>query len=855
MEAPVWIIADDHPPEWLTQRTRRAFPHACVRPLEELHAGCWVEPGAWTSGHAMFLPEVHEPIVLIGATLEGRAPAQEWHDVLRNNGGIFRPGCQLPRIRMLWLNQAAAAELQGASTSLNEMVEAALQRGWRVIRHATLDVGYDPRPRLLQVITSLQRGGAERLALDLHAELPRHRVAGCLMTLGSPTRAPFPTPADVIQHRLPPDPQVRATTIMHEAHRQGADAVHAHLVDGETLAALDPALPLMVTFHNQQQSWPEGIASLAKRPDALLIGCSQVVTREIEHAFPQHAARTIWNGIQELRCHRPESTAPGPLVLVAIANPRPQKRLPLLIDVLAELPHAILKIAGEPSAIHPEAQAEVQLCRQKITEHGLEHRVKWLGAVEDIVAFHIDSDVLVSTSTHEGLSLAQLEALSAGVPVVATNVGGAPELASRHSDRMLLLPVDAPPAAFATAIQSLASRKRGVSGLAPDFTTRVMTERHAWLLRALLTRPKRTPSGLLLITNNFSTGGAQSSARRLLLKLRDMGEKVRALVLQENPQDPTPGRASLLKAGVHVTALEPIEAMRALLPLLDEIAADPPEAVVFWNVIPEHKILLADALYGARIFDVSPGEMLFDSFHRYFTKPRPGLPYTDAEAYGQRLTGVIVKHASEVTLAQDLFQRPVSLIPNGVILGEFRQESAGALGVVGTAARIHPHKRLEDLIEAFRIVHTHLPSARLRIAGTADAGQEAYAETLRQSTANLPIEWCGEIQDVAAFHTTLSIFAMISEPSGCPNASLEAMASALPVVATAVGGATQQVEDGVTGFLTPRHDALAMASAIMRLLQDHFLRAQMRTAAQNRIRQHFSLNLMAESYRRVCLSH
>ena len=175
-----------------------------------------------------------------------------------------------------------------------------------------------------------------------------------------------------MQRRLPPDSSIRATEIMRAANQLGVDVVHAHLVDGETLSRLDPELPLMVTFHNQRQSWPEGIELLHNVPDALLIGCSQVVTREIEASFPQHIARTIWNGIKiQSDGLKPELRAQT-LTLVAIANPRPQKRLPLLIDVLAELPNARLKIAGEPSSMHADAQAEVQCCHEKIAAHGLE---------------------------------------------------------------------------------------------------------------------------------------------------------------------------------------------------------------------------------------------------------------------------------------------------------------------------------------------------------------------------------------------------------------------------------------------------------------------------------------------------
>lgn len=856
----MWIFGSEGQPDWLLRRTLRTWPGAClVQGAAALQKGWHVRAGAWRPRTGGEMPEVEGEVILIGATLEagqGPQPAAAWVEILRTNGGVFRMGDALPQINSLWLTEVAAARLKGATP--NERVAEALRKGWRVVRHGALDVCVDARPRLLQVITSVQRGGAERLALDLHRSLSGHGVASRLLTLGSPTRAPFPSPADVIHLRLPADAEVRAEEIMRVAARLGMDAIHAHLLDGGTLARLDAALPLMVTFHNQRQGWPEGMERLRERKEALLIGCSQVVTQEVEAAFPQHGVRTVWNGIEVTRKSVKPQAHGEALTLVAVANPRLQKRLPLLMDVLAALPEARLKMAGEASAIHPEAQAEVRRCEEKAAAHGLAHRVEWLGAVEDVAGLLAQADVFVSTSVHEGLSLAQLEALAAGVPVVATDVGGAAEVAARHLEMMRLLPVDAAPADFAAAVRELAGR-RGSGSLAADFTARVMAERHGWLLRSLLGRGIHQPRGVLLVTNNFSTGGAQSSARRLLLQLREMGERVRAVVLQEKVDAPTPGRVALMQAGVPVLALEPPEmreAMRALAPLVEEISRDPPEALLLWNVMPEYKMLLADAPHHVPVFDVSPGEMLFASLERYFAKPRPGLPCLDAAAYGRRLAGVIVKHESEVALAAVVFQRPACFIPNGVpVPRKGRAECAEARWAVGTAARIHPHKRLEDLIEAFRQVLTQVPQARLRIAGTADAGQEEYAQALKESTAGLPVDWCGELRDEAltAFHHSVCVFAMISEPAGCPNASLEAMAAGLPVVATAVGGAVQQVMHGVTGFITRPRDAEAMADALTKLLEDDGLRAGMSTAAHTRAAEFFSVERMAQEYRRLCL--
>lgn len=851
MPPEIRIITRVDDPPWRVERTQRSLPESLPQGLWLMHAGCWLPRCI-----AGFIPATPEqPCLLIGSTITADTwlPVPLWLRILQRNGGIFGQAdlVSMPPVQSVWMN-AAAAERCGSSEDMDVIVRQALRLGWPVIRHSPLDVCHDLRPRVLQVLTSLQRGGAERLALDLHHALPRHGVAGCLMTLGSPTRDPFDSPPDTLQRRLPPDPAVRAAEIDHAARHSGCDLLHAHLVDGETLSLLRSGLPLLTTFHNQRQGWPADIGLLRLLPDALLIGCALTVSQEIVESFPQHTVRTVWNGIQRVAVRAREGPSTG-LTIVAIANPRPQKRLPLLIDILALLPGARLKIAGQASSIHANAQAEMDQCQKKIIDLGLTDVVEWLGSVSDIPALLAGADVLVSTSLHEGMSLAQLEALASGVPVVATQVSGTAEMSARHPGRMKLLPVDAAPASFASAILEVAPQ-RGKGTLAADFTTPIMAARHAWLLNAALISRRQSRRGLLLITNNFSTGGAQTSARRLLLKLHAMGHPVRAIVIQEQPENPTPGRTALSSAGIPVLALDPpeiCEAQAALLPLLQSLALEPPETVLFWNVIPEYKILLADALWGFPVFDVSPGEMCFASLERYFAHPRPGLPCCDALVYGRRLSAVIVKHESELAQAGEALGCPVHLIPNGVPCRDFVAEEDGVRDVIGTACRIHPHKRLEDLITAFRLALKRHPKCRLRIAGAADAGQETYAESLRQSTQDLPVEWCGEITDMPAFHDTLSLFAMISEPSGCPNASLEAMASSLPIVATAVGGAREQIEHGINGLLTPPRDPEAMAAAILELLTQPIRRAEMRQAAHARAATHFSMEKMVSGYLRV----
>src|SRR6185369_7560355 len=129
------------------------------------------------------------------------------------------------------------------------------------------------------------------------------------------------------------------------------------------------------------------------------------------------------------------------------------------------------------------------------------------------------------------------EALTMGCAVVATDVGGAREIA-KGAEGFYLVPQDASPGQFAEVLEPLAMRRnREVAHhLSLDWSRQRMAARYRWLYpRAIAHTCRKKPGeGLWLIANNFSTGGAQSSARRLLLGLHEQGVNVRAAVVEED---------------------------------------------------------------------------------------------------------------------------------------------------------------------------------------------------------------------------------------------------------------------------------------------------------------------------------
>lgn len=844
------------------------------------------------------------PLCALGAIREGDPAAPDsqaiaWNELLARTGGdlslavaksigpIPTPASvylEAPLARLIAERLAAGESLAKALQSTITMAEA------RVVNFAPLDVQLDTRLRVLQIVTSLQRGGAERVALDLFSELPQQGVVCKLATLGRPTRDPFTVPPDLIDlspHRG--DRAARAAALDAAARRFGVDVLHGHLLDSEdALLLTELGWPLVMTIHNERNGWPAGIAELPRRGATLLAACSQAVECDLRAVGLETPIRTVWNGIdfdeykrspailnEAAKLRAKLGFGRDDFLLLALANPRPQKRFDRLPAVLAAtraelsqrgIPRqARLVFCGEHEQGNAAALKSVADARTEVERLSLSQHVRWLGSAANVAPVLAACDALVSTSDFEGLSLAHLEALAAGLAVVATDVGGASETALANP-AYAVVPRDATPEVFAKAIVDavIAPPRGGDVAARRHFSRGLMAERYRHFYPRAIAAGARVSrgQGLWLITNNFSTGGAQSSARRLLLELSKRGVPVRAAVLEEQPEFPTSGRQALTVAGVPVFALPTagsIDAAEAVQELLALIDADPPAAVLCWNALAEYKVLLAEGLLDVPMFDVSPGEMYYASLERYFSRPRPGVPCRTPAEYGRRLSGVIVKYDGEAERAREMLGAPVHVIPNGIevpnIVPTGRAEvcTAGKTLVIGTSARLSPQKKLEELIAAIQLAHPRLPPYKLLIAGGPERGSEGYAEQLKSTSVGLPIEWRGELANVRPFLAELDLFVMISEPAGCPNASLEALAAGLPVIATDFGGVSEQIESGVSGLVVPRADASALAEAIISLAHDATLRERFGAAGLARVRERFSLERMVEEYSRVCL--
>jgi glycosyltransferase involved in cell wall biosynthesis len=153
--------------------------------------------------------------------------------------------------------------------------------------------------------------------------------------------------------------------------------------------------------------------------------------------------------------------------------------------------------------------------------------------------------------------------------------------------------------------------------------------------------------------------------------------------------------------------------------------------------------------------------------------------------------------------------------------------------VVGTVTRLSPQKAPLDFVEAAAQVAAARPDVHFVAVGGGPLRAEVEARIAALSLADR-FHLTGLRRDVPDLMHGFDIFALSSLWEGLPRVLPQAMAVGLPIVATAVDGNAEAVEDGVNGLLTPPGDPQAMAAALLRLLDDPALARKMSEAGRER---------------------
>lgn len=204
----------------------------------------------------------------------------------------------------------------------------------------------------------------------------------------------------------------------------------------------------------------------------------------------------------------------------------------------------------------------------------------------------------------------------------------------------------------------------------------------------------------------------------------------------------------------------------------------------------------------------------------------------------------------------------ITLIQNAIDLGRFstscgtRAGARKALGlpddrpVVAGVGRLNPQKNFSLFIRIAAGVLKQHPQAVFILAG--EGPEEGHLRRLAlECGVGDRFHFCGYVPDTRQVYLAADVLLMPSLFEGLPMSLLEAMAMRVPVVASALDGIAEVVEDGRDGFLVPSGDVAGFAGRVCRLIETPALRDQVGAAASDKITHRFSSGRMCGEVERV----
>ena len=460
---------------------------------------------------------------------------------------------------------------------------------------------------------------------------------------------------------------------------------------------------------------------------------------------------------------------------------------------------------------------------------GLQSRVRFLGDCRDIPAILASLDMSAVPSISESLSNVMLESMAAGVPVVATAVGGNVELGS--DGRALLVPPNDEEALAAGIERVLAddALRHEMSCRAREFALEKFSierirEQYCELYSDVLASrhrkgPRRYSPRAPLARSRVRVAFVAPSLRYV------GGQSVQADLLMRNWEDDPDVEVSF----VPVDPSFPRGLRWAeRVPFLRTIVRGPLYALSLWKSLKDIDV--------AHIFSASYSSFLLAPLPAWLTARRRGkrtlINYHSGECRD---------HLQRSSTARRVLKKTDQLVvPSGYlvdVLGEFGLSAQAIPNVVDLAQfpfrrrrplrphlvctrGFHPYYCVDVVVRAFAEVQRTFPDAQLDLVGGGPQETEVRDLVNSMKLAGVTFKGVAPHHGIGRFYDEADIFINASRIDNMPISVLEAFSAGTPVVSTNAGGIPYLVEHGRTGLLSPVGDAAALAHNVIRVLQD-----------------------------------
>jgi L-malate glycosyltransferase len=632
-------------------------------------------------------------------------------------------------------------------------------------------------------------------------------------------------------------------------------------------------VPVVIGSHRQLGDLLTPMQSLAQNMvfrlcDRVVCNSHAAAARLMDQGLSQGKIAVIPNGLPEAAFSetRPSLPRSGKILrvgLIARMND-PVKNHAGFLRTAAQLIHRcpsveFLLVGAGP--LRPELEALA-------SQLGLGSRVNFLGERRDIPGLLASMDVSVVFSHSESLPNVALESMAAGVPVVATRVGGNPEIVRDGETGVLIEPGDEE--GLARALEQLMAQEPLRATIAQNarkfarsnFTLDRVTRQYEELYSGLL--PEKMPR---LSRRSPRRASVPSSSRKLKVAFVAAsprwigGQGVQAQMLMRNWERDSDVEARFIPIDpTFPAAIRWVER----IPLLRTAVRMPFYLAALWRGIQDQDIVhIFSASYWSFLLAPMPARMLARwrgkkaLIHYHSGEARDHLRRSGMAIRVLRNTDCVVVPSKYLVDVFREFRLGAQVVPNIVDLADFPYRSRRSLRPLLVNTRgFHKYYSVDGVVRAFAEVEREFPDAQLSLVGRGPLEKKLRAQ-VRDLGLLQKVEFVGAVSRelIGRCYDRSDIFINGSWLDNAPVSILEAFACGNPVVTTAPEGIRYMVEHERTGLLCSPGDWQGLAENAIRLLREPELAAQLARNAYEevqRCRWESVRALWLQVYRSMC---